>query len=626
ELNDASAQSHWGSKKTTTGAGPGNVTLTTSAPEAATSGLGSELQQALSVEEKTIKPTRIGGFLCAQFDLDLFVLSGGVFPGLIGIGLLGEIHYQQATSCYGWTAELYLMLSIGVTILGVDFRVALVVIATLVVTERPLAAGAKELVWELPPNFDINHCMSSSPFSLVTATTKQGRWKFIYTHILTKKYLQHAEVQLHQYFKDNKQELTEFQRYVDFIEPPQALPASIVSANQSRGLAKEGIVGNVVVQGVFGEDFIDMTVLMPRELRAELDYEGRGVSTNIFKHASSVRARIWQRFGDLLLSQKSEPCRSPAKSNYQCKFRLAARKDTMAFVQLTVKTFQEFAIPMQLDNSRDEFHFPASMRTSKQPQATTLSCQRLFVTQSQKECSALKSVDLEVKVGDTAETASWEPQQFGEDEAPWGISMPMGATKNDHPEIDEKLAGAPAANVWLHRMTSYDMKKFFIHARDGFCQEREERFLRQLWDRSETPSPDIASLIPQETLAKIVGDVLRQLQLDYRNQTLQAKEQDTLVGAHLVNALQITDEMKQLLEMLSARSFSDVPACAERAIEQAIVNVTDRGALLRGLQSCSALSRLHFDTNLAAKENVIENLFGPLPAEGRLEPPESRSR
>ncbi|CAJ1461829.1 unnamed protein product, partial [Effrenium voratum] len=59
-------------------------------------------------------------------------------------------------------------------------------------------------------------------------------WKFIYTHILTKKYLQHAEVQLHQYFKDNKQELTEFQRYVDFIEPPQALPASIVSANQSR--------------------------------------------------------------------------------------------------------------------------------------------------------------------------------------------------------------------------------------------------------------------------------------------------------------------------------------------------------------------------------------------------------
>ncbi|CAJ1461830.1 unnamed protein product, partial [Effrenium voratum] len=61
--------------------------------------------------------------------------------------LLGEIHYQQATSCYGWTAELYLMLSIGVTILGVDFRVALVVIATLVVTERPLAAGAKDLVW-----------------------------------------------------------------------------------------------------------------------------------------------------------------------------------------------------------------------------------------------------------------------------------------------------------------------------------------------------------------------------------------------------------------------------------------------------------------------------------------------
>ena len=28
-----------------------------------------------------------------------------------------------------------------------DFRVALVVIATLVVTERPLSAGAKDLVW-----------------------------------------------------------------------------------------------------------------------------------------------------------------------------------------------------------------------------------------------------------------------------------------------------------------------------------------------------------------------------------------------------------------------------------------------------------------------------------------------
>ncbi|CAJ1416752.1 unnamed protein product [Effrenium voratum] len=111
------------------------------------------------------------------------------------------------------------MLSIGVGILGMDFRVSLVVIATLVVTERPLATGSKDLVWELPPNFDTTRCTSSGPFSLVTATTKQG-WKFIYTHILTKKYLQHAEAQLHQYFEDHKHELTAFQR-LDLLREPR---------------------------------------------------------------------------------------------------------------------------------------------------------------------------------------------------------------------------------------------------------------------------------------------------------------------------------------------------------------------------------------------------------------------
>ena len=30
---------------------------------------------------------------------------------------------------------------------GMDFRISLVIIATLVVTERPLAAGDKDLVW-----------------------------------------------------------------------------------------------------------------------------------------------------------------------------------------------------------------------------------------------------------------------------------------------------------------------------------------------------------------------------------------------------------------------------------------------------------------------------------------------
>ena len=28
--------------------------------------------------------------------------------------LLGDIHYQPTTHCYGWTAEMYLMFSIGV--------------------------------------------------------------------------------------------------------------------------------------------------------------------------------------------------------------------------------------------------------------------------------------------------------------------------------------------------------------------------------------------------------------------------------------------------------------------------------------------------------------------------------
>ncbi|CAE7300947.1 unnamed protein product [Symbiodinium natans] len=206
-----------------------------------------DLEKVLFPQEQ-IRPQRVGGFLCAQFDLDLFALSGGVFPGLLGIGLLGDIHYQPATKCFGWTAELYLMLSIGFGLFGMDFRVALVVIATLVVTERPLAAGAKDLVWELPPGFDTSRCHNKNPFSLISSTSREG-FSFIYTHILTNKYLKHAEVEVQNYLEKNRDDIANFKKYLDLIEPPRALPAKLVSASQSQGLAKEGIVGNVEVRG-----------------------------------------------------------------------------------------------------------------------------------------------------------------------------------------------------------------------------------------------------------------------------------------------------------------------------------------------------------------------------------------
>ena len=60
-----------------------------------------------------------------------------------------------------------------------DFRISLVIIATLVVTERPLAAGDKDLVWELPPGFDTKHCTEKNPFKLIQRTTKEGLKRLI---------------------------------------------------------------------------------------------------------------------------------------------------------------------------------------------------------------------------------------------------------------------------------------------------------------------------------------------------------------------------------------------------------------------------------------------------------------
>eukprot|EP00439_Symbiodinium_sp_Y106_P014280 s1550_g2.t1 len=269
--------------------------------------IATDLQKVLLPQQQKLGRERCPrfldlGYLCAQFDLDLFLLSGGIFPGLLGIGLLGDIHYQPATKCFGWTAELYLMLSIGFSVFGMDFRVAVVVIATLVVTERPLAAGSKDLVWA-----------EWNPFSLISSTSREG-WGFIYTHILSNQYLQHAEVEVQRYLDKNKDDINNFKRYLDLIEPPRALPTKVVSASQSQGLAKEGIMGSVQVTGRWGKDGLKLEVTLPKDLRVKSD----SVSANIMQFTRFVRATIWQDLGDALLSQRSDDCLSPPKHGYHC--------------------------------------------------------------------------------------------------------------------------------------------------------------------------------------------------------------------------------------------------------------------------------------------------------------------
>eukprot|EP00434_Breviolum_minutum_P003049 symbB.v1.2.002681.t1/scaffold120.1/size317809/14 len=553
--------------------------------ETNSSELDTSLTEAL-MPQKSIKPTRLGGFLCAQFDLDLFALSGGTFPGMVGIGLLGDIHYQPSTRCFGWTAEIYLMLSIGVGLWGMDFRVALVVIATLVVTERPLSAGAKDLVWELPPGFDTAHCMQSNPFALVTATTREG-WSFVYNHVLRGKYLKHPENEVQKYLTENKHEMTSFQRYVDLIEPPQALPETITSSTQSRGLASTGIVGSVEIHGRWlQEGGLDLEVIMPRDARVN----SGGVHGNIFQYVSEVRAKIWQDIGQVILSQKSGLCDWPKYKNYRCKFTLPARRKSMAYVQLTFRTFQDFVAPIQIDRSDETFSFPASVRASVEPPAGTLSCQVLNVVRSNAMCAAIDSVQLKAEVGYISEEATWEHSQFGEGH-PWGVSIPMDRYQGDHREIDELLAeknGAQdaVANIRLYEMSNEASLHFLsslVKADPNWCPEQES-FRHDLWLSLAKPTKKAGKTLHPEVLRKVVGLLVVHMQSDFRKQM--ENQSDVFVAHALSNSIKVSDPQMLFVKKINLWLGVEVKECAKMAVHAAARRQANKAIFLNALHTC----------------------------------------
>jgi len=555
------------------------------APATNTSELDTSLTEAL-MPQKTIKPTRIGGFLCAQFDLDLFALSGGTFPGMVGIGLLGDIHYQPSTKCFGWTAEIYLMLSIGVGLWGMDFRVALVVIATLVVTERPLSAGAKDLVWELPPGFDTAHCMQSNPFALVTATTREG-WSFVYNHVLRGKYLKHPENEVQKYLTENKHEMTSFQRYVDLIEPPQALPETITSSTQSRGLASTGIVGSVEIRGRWlQEGGLDLEVIMPRDARVN----SGGVHGNIFQYVSEVRAKIWQDIGQVILSQKSGLCDWPKYKNYRCKFTLPARRNSMAYVQLTFRTFQDFVAPIQIDRSDETFSFPASVRASVEAPAGTLSCQMLNAARSNAMCAAVDSVKLKAEVGYISEEATWEHSEFGEGH-PWGISIPMDRYQGDHREIDELLAEKngnqdAVANIRLYEMSNEASLHFLsslVKANSNWCPEQES-FRHDLWLSLAKPTKKAGKTLHPEVLRKVVGHLVEHMQSYFRKQM--ENQSDVFVAHALSNSIKVSDRQLLFLKKMNLWLGVQVKECAKMAVHAAARKQANKAIFLNALHVC----------------------------------------
>lgn len=582
--------------------------------------LDTSLEEALMPKRK-ISPTRLGGFLCAQFDLDLFALSGGTFPGMIGVGLLGDIHYQPSTKCYGWTAEIYLMVSIGVGLWGMDFRVALVVIATLVVTERPLSAGAKDLVWELPPGFDTAHCMQSNPFKLITATTGEG-WKFIYNHVLRKRYLKHAENEVQRYLKENKDEIADFQRYVDFIEPPQALPETITSPTQSRGLASTGIVASVEIKGRWGEDFIELEVIMPQKQRVT----SSGVSGNIFQFVSEVRAKIWQEIGQVVLSQKSARCDWPKYDNFRCKFRFNARRKAMAYAQISFRTFQDFVAPVQIDSSDDEFSFPASVRASREPLAGTLSCQTLNVkangAKDGKTCAPVESLFVQVQVGHVSEEATWDSAQFGEG-SPWGIDISKDGLQGDHREIDELLAertartGSETANIRLYEFDNKVVLEFLsqlVHAKTDWCK-KQDTFRHDVWRSLAKPTKSAAEALHVEALVHVVQKMMVHLQAYYR-QKMQQQQEIVLVPSELSKSLEVPTGIEKILHQLKSRFSSFVVDCATQAVGSAMSKDADEGAFMHHLEACSLLKTKRTKEDAAVDVTMMRQSRQNEPSEG----------
>lgn len=547
------------------------------------SSLDTSLKEALTPTRK-IRPTRVAGFLCAQFDLDLFALSGGTFPGLAGIGLLGDIHYTPSTKCFGWTAELYLMLSIGIGLFGMDFRVSLVVIATLVVTERPLAAGNRDLVWELPPGYDTEHCTQSNPFKLIHATTKEG-WKFVYNHILRKKYLKHAELEVQKYLQENKHETAEFHRYVNFIEPPQALPAQIDSASQSRGLARQGIVGSVTIQGKWLEDSIELEVILPKEQRVRRG----GISFDLWYFVKEIRARIWQELSkaqQVILSQESEPCRWPRENGSRCTFRFPARRESTAFFQLFMKTYQVFVVPIMVDTGSDEFRFPASVRAEVPPPAGTLSCQKLLVKPHGDMCPEVTSVELKVEVGSIVEQAKWSWEQLGEG-SPWGISVPKESGAADHAEIDEALAGKSSVSIRLYELSNrvlLQLLKDVRTARPGWCPP-EEDFRQALWRKLSTPTRAAAEVLETQALVELLTALLQHFRAQLRKQ-MEARQEEVLVIADLSKGLEVREDVLAFLGQLAKRFDDSVKECAALAIQDSMQHHS-KGQLLRNYKRCT---------------------------------------
>ncbi|OLP85467.1 hypothetical protein AK812_SmicGene33532 [Symbiodinium microadriaticum] len=540
--------------------------------------------------QQQIRPTRVAGFLCAQFDLDLFLLSGGVFPGLLGIGLLGDIHYQPATKCFGWTAELYLMLSIGFSVFGMDFRVAVVVIATLVVTERPLAAGSKDLVWELPQGFDTSHCHSKNPFSLIASTSREG-WGFIYTHILTNQYLQHAEVEVQKYLDKNKDDINNFKRYLDLIEPPRALPTKVVSASQSQGLAKEGIMGSVQVTGRWGEDGLKLEVTLPKDLRVKSSTVST-VTGTVMQFTRFVRATMWQDLGDALLSQQSDDCRNPKAQGYHCSFVLPARRGVRAFVQLTIAGFQEYSVPMQLDPSEETFQFPASFRAARNPQDGTLSCQKLTasVPDVAGQCINhidIKEVQLQVQVSKAQAVATWTPQEFGE-KAPWGINVPQSRHDMNNEEIHQALADSSAQGVLVrvHSLLNFQILHLLQQAPAELAAKRSQSFREEKWTMLQRPSAEAADFLATKGLHPLILRSLVQLKLALQDELNDATK-DRPISAQVLATLQVSAAVKAVVTTVNSRCALGELACPEVALRAALNQPERPSALVHGLRACT---------------------------------------
>jgi hypothetical protein len=384
---------------------------------------------------------------CVQFDLDLTLISGGVFPGLISVGLSGEVRQIPQTKCYGWNLELFLQISIGFEIGSLPFRISFVMISTLSVQEQPLDIARGELMWELPFGYDTSMCHTPDPFTLVERTLTE-QWSFIASTILPSSgFAERAEKSLQDALKDYDAN-NGFDDYLALLRSnkpwsggkPPPPPEGEPDYRSTGSLVKDGKEGAVKILGSFVKSGAG-SALMTFKADASLVIEQQERQSGIVW----LRLVIWQDVGEAIMWKQFPKVKAP-----QATWRLHVKDGDGLVAQVQLLDGDErvkFAAPVHVDPHDWDPHLNAHVQPIWDDEAKANADIKFAIMAGGNRFSpthpgrlALEEIhantalgctgeevlnSVQLKIGDdTVMKNTWTPQQFGND-FPWGVTIDL---------------------------------------------------------------------------------------------------------------------------------------------------------------------------------------------------------